>query len=164
MKTIYCSILFFLFAFNGFSQSYKMEGNELVFDESIRFKSGTAELSPENQKTLNALKDFLNEKKYVTLLRIEGHVGGKQLNLQGLSEKRAIAITKWLITEGIDCKRLIAVGFGDSKPIIAPQQPAAAENNTRIVFAIAALRDKLIGGMSADGGGQISTDPCKISK
>lgn len=163
MKTIYCSLVFFLSAFNGFSQSYKMEGNELVFEESIRFKSGTAELSQENQKTLNALRDFLNEKKYVTQLRIEGHVGGKHSNLQDLSEKRAIAITKWLIAEGIDCKRLIAVGFGDSKPIISPRQPAS-ENNTRIVFAIAALRDKLIGGMPADGGGHISTDPCKISK
>lgn len=164
MKTIYCSIVFFLLAFNGFSQSYKMEGNELVFDESIHFKSGTAELSPENQKTLNALKDFLNEKKYVTQLRIEGHVGGKTSNPLDLSEKRAVAITKWLIAEGIDCKRLIAVGFGDSKPISAAHQPTTPENNTRIVFAIAALRDKLIGGMPADGGGQISINPCKISK
>ena len=153
-------LLFFLLVYfqfiNGFAQSYKMEGNELVFDEVVHFKNGTAELTIENQKALQDVKDFLNEKKYVSLMRIEGHFEGNHQNTQALSEKRALSVCKWLITQGIDCKRLISVGFGNTKPNGA--------NNTRISFVIAALKDKLIGGMPADGGGQIAGDPCKISK
>lgn len=149
---------------SGFSQSYKMAGNELIFDEVIHFKNGTSELTNEDQKTLIALKDFLTEKKYVSLLRVEGHVGGENSNVQSLSEKRALSVCKWLSTQGVDCKRLIAVGFGNTKPTEANNTSNGAMKNTRIVFVIAALKDKLIGGMPADGGGQTAGDPCKISK
>jgi OmpA-OmpF porin, OOP family len=156
MKALLFFLLVYIQCINGFAQSYKMEGNELVFEEIVHFKNGTAELTIENQKTLHDIKDFLNEKKYVSLMRIEGHVEANNPNSQALSEKRALSVSKWLISQGIDCKRLISVGFGNTKP--------RSSANSRISFVITALKDKLIGGMPADGGGQIAGDPCKISK
>lgn len=161
---------FFLLVFCFFvssyciGQEYKIEGNELVFDQPISFKSGTAELSPDDLKTLESLFTFLEEKKYISLLRIEGHVSSNSNNAQGLSEKRAIAIAKWLVAKGIDCKRLICVGFGNNKPIVAATSAENNRKNTRINFVMAALKDKLIGGMPADGGGKIAGDPCQIAK
>lgn len=156
MKALLFFLLVYIQCINGFAQPYKMEGNELVFEEIVHFKNGTAELTIENQKTLNDVKDFLNEKKYISLMRIEGHVDGDNPNSQALSEKRALSVSKWLISQGIDCKRLISVGFGNTKP--------SSSGNTRISFVITALRDKLISGMPPDGGGQIAGNPCKISK
>lgn len=159
MRTFFFTATILLFAQIGIAQDYKMNGNELVFDQAITFNGGSAELTNNDIKILTAVKDFLNEKKYVSTLRIEGHVASNKNNAQNLSEQRANAIAKWLIQQGIDCKRLIIVGFGSTKPIVA-NEPKTIQKNTRICFVIAALRDKLIGGMSADGGGQIAGDPC----
>ena len=93
-------------------------------------------------------------------MRIEGHVSGSTTS-QALSEKRALAICKKLIAAGVDCKRLIAVGFGDTKPIEENNTPSGRAANTRISFVNAALRGHLIGGMPADGGGVVAGDVCE---
>jgi OOP family OmpA-OmpF porin len=92
-------------------------------------------------------------------VRIEGHVADGD-SKQILSEQRALAIANWLIKNGVDCKRLLAVGFGDTKPIAANDSPEKA-TNTRIVFAMAALRGRAIGGMSLDGGGKTAGEVCQ---
>ena len=52
---------------------------------------------------------------------MEGHLDNSLTGSasQILTEKRAMAICKWLIENGIDCKRLIPVGFGSAKPIVS---------------------------------------------
>ena len=59
---------------------------------------------------------------------------------------------------GVDCKRLIAVGFGSAKPVADNSTPEGKAQNRRVSFFNAALRGRLIGGMPADGGGQIAGD------
>jgi len=79
-----------------------------------------------------------------------------------LTEKRATAVGRWLVAHGIDCKRLLAVGFGSNKPIADNATPDGRAQNRRITISNAALRGRLIGGMPADGGGQpASDDLCK---
>lgn len=68
-----------------------------------------------------------------------------------------MAVARALIGKGVDCHRLVVVGFGDTKPVAAPPAPG----NTRIEFVNAALRGRLIGGMPEDGGGRIAGDPCQ---
>ena len=108
------------------------------------------------------VKDFLIQKDYITTLRVEGHSdnSGAEATNQALTEKRAFAICKWLIENGIDCKRLIAVGFGSTKPIASNDTPADKAQNRRIEFVPAAMRGKAIGGMPLDGGGVVAGDLC----
>lgn len=151
MKHSILTFAFLLSSFCCFAQDYTIEGNELKFDRQLTFKSETAILNAEDIKILTVVKNFLNEKSFVSLMRIEGHVA-TGANMQQLSAQRAEAVARWLAKEGIDCKRLIAVGFGNTKP---------SSVNNRIVFALAGLKNKLIGGMPADGGGQLAADICK---
>ena len=56
------------------------------------------------------------------LLRIEGHVGSVAPDLcQALSERRAVAVMRWLAENGVDFSRLEAVGRGCSAP--SPELP-----------------------------------------
>lgn len=87
----------------------------------------------------------------ITTLRVENHG-----DAQALTEARALAVAKALAKRGIDCHRLIAVGFGTTKPV---SQDAAKNRRTELIPA--ALRGHLIGGMPADGGGKVAGDPCK---
>jgi OOP family OmpA-OmpF porin len=77
------------------------------------------------------------------------------MDAQARSEARALAVAKALVKAGVDCKRVLPVGFGASKPAFED-----ASKNTRMVFENAALRGHAIGGMPVDGGGKVAGDPC----
>ena len=146
---------------------YAVENNELKPSAPILFADGTDKLLPESERALAAVRDFLNEKTYITLLRIEGHTdaggdagGDTAAAGQQLSERRALAVARWLVAKGVDCKRVLPVGFGDTKPLAPNDTAENRRKNRRLAFAIAALRGRLIGGMPADGGGRIAGDPC----
>lgn len=147
---------------------YTIEGNELkLTDAVVRFADRSDKLLPESERALGVVKDFLNDKTYITLFRIEGHTdaggGGDadaQQKQQQLSERRALAVARRLVEQGVDCKRLIAVGFGSTKPVAANDTAANKSKNLRLVFALAALRGRAIGGLPADGGGRVAGDVC----
>lgn len=135
----------------------KMDGQRLV-TERVEFDTFSDKLKPESDAVLELVKQYLKEKTYVTTLRIEVHSDnqGDAVKNQELSEKRAVAIAKALIAKGIDCKRLIATGFGGSKPIADTATPEGRAQNRRVSFFVAALRSRAIGGMPLDGGGKVA--------
>lgn len=142
---------------------FVIEEGALKMPGPVVFETGSDVLKPESDEVLMHAKDYLGDKTYISLMRIEGHTdstGASEVG-QALSERRALAVARWLVKKGVDCKRLLPVGFGETKPI-APND--TAENralNRRMVFANAALRGKAIGGMPVDGGGRVAGDPCK---
>jgi OOP family OmpA-OmpF porin len=135
----------------------------LVLPGPVVFETGTDKLSPASDSVLVAVRDFMQAKPDITLVRIEGHTDsdGAEAFSQRLTEARAMATAKWLTAKGIDCRRLVPVGFGSTKPLAPNDTPANKAMNRRIEFAPAALRGRPIGGLPADGGGKIAGDPCK---
>jgi len=161
MKSI-ITILFIFFSSYSYAQVPKVENGKLVLEKQVTFKTGSAELTDEGKEALIPVKEFLLQKDYISTLRIEGHSDNSLAEpaSQTLTEKRAFAVCKWLIENGIDCKRLIAVGFGSTKPIASNDDPIDKAQNRRIEFIPAALKGKAIGGMPLDGGGVAAGDPC----
>lgn len=128
---------------------YAVRNNQIVTGSAVTFAAGTAKITPGSDRALRTIQKYLNDNPTISQLRIEGHtVCGK--GDQSLSEARAKAVADWLISRGVDCKRLVAAGFGCNKPIVADH----AEMNERIEFVNVGLRGRLIGGMPADGGGK----------
>jgi len=165
MKKSLCCILCAIFlTFNGTAQNYKLEGSEVKIDLPIIFETGSSILKPESDAALKIIKKYLDDKSYISLLRVEAHTDneGDPAKNQSLSERRAFQVCMTLIAMGVDCKRLIAVGFGGTKPIEDNSTPAGKAANRRISFVNAALRGHAIGGMPADGGGVVvPADICK---
>jgi len=144
------------------AQLPKLENGKLVLEKAVTFKTGNAGLTDEGKEVLMQVKEFLVQKDYITSLRVEGHTDNSiaESESQTLTEKRALAVCKWLVENGIDCKRLIAVGFGSTKPVASNDNPVDKAQNRRMEFIPAALRGKAIGGMPLDGGGVVAGDPC----
>lgn len=155
-------IFFALFTTATYAQDYKLEGNEVKISKQILFETGSDKLKPKSMAALETVKQYLSDKSYISLLRVECHTdnSGDAIASQLLSEKRALAICKKLVEMGVDCKRLIAVGFGNTKPVADNSTPDGGAQNRRVSFFNAALRDHLIGGMPADGGGKVAADVC----
>jgi len=135
-------------------RSFQLEGNELVVPAPVVFETGTDRIKPESEAALEHVRAYLEAKSYITLLRIEQHTDSDGDAAKGLelSGKRADAVARWLVSHGVDCKRLLPVGFGNYKPVAANDSPENKAQNRRTVFVNAALRDRPIGGMPVDGG------------
>lgn len=142
---------------------YELEGNSLKIPGPVVFETGSDKLKPESEVIIDYVKGYLDDKTYISLMRIENHSdsdGNAERN-QTLSEKRALAVARALVAKGVDCKRLIAVGFGGSKPIESNSTPEGKAKNRRTTFVNAALRGRPIGGMPVDGGGKVAGDVCR---
>jgi OmpA-OmpF porin, OOP family len=139
-----------------------IEGNRLRLPGPIVFRTGSDEIDPVSHEILEIVFDYMFEKPEITLLRVEGHtdnVGGTAPNQQ-LSERRAMSVVRFLIGKGLDCRRIIPVGFGETKPIASNATDSGKAENRRTEFHNAELRGKAIGGLPKDGGGRIAGDPC----
>ena len=154
--------IFLLTSFSSMAQDYKLEGNEVKISRPVLFETGSDKLTGESTAALEIIKQYLTDKSYISTLRVECHDDntGNEAAKQLLTEKRAFAVCKKLVEMGVDCKRLIAVGFGSTKPVADNSTPEGKAQNRRVSFFNAALRGRLIGGMPADGGGQIAGDAC----
>ncbi len=138
--------------------SFQLQGHELVLPSPITFKPGSATLTDASTPALEHLKAYLDAKAYISTLRIEGHAA--EPRSQELTEQRALAVAHWLVARGVDCKRLVPVGFGNTKPVADNATPEGRAQNTRITAVNAGLRNRPIGGMPMDGGGKLAGDAC----
>jgi outer membrane protein OmpA-like peptidoglycan-associated protein len=106
--------------------------------ESIVFGNGEATLTPEMYDDLDKIVDFLLDNQDFKL-RINGHTdsdGREDFNL-ALSQQRADAILEYMVFFGnIEPERIIAKGFGSSKPILTDHSDRAKKLNRRVEFEL----------------------------
>jgi outer membrane protein OmpA-like peptidoglycan-associated protein len=84
---------------------------------------------------LNRLKDFMASNAEINI-EIQGHVymvGENSVSAQKLSEARAKRVLIYLADHGIDRNRMIAVGYGNTKPIYPNAKLAYEEQANRRV-------------------------------
>jgi OmpA-OmpF porin, OOP family len=109
-----------------------VECSKLVDGVLVHFATGSAALTPEARATLDKTLDCLKDGRY----EVAGHtdnVGNSAAN-QKLSEARANAVVAYLTGKGFDTRRLIAVGFGDTKPIADNATAEGRAQNRRMAF------------------------------
>jgi OOP family OmpA-OmpF porin len=142
---------------------FKEEGHGLKIPGPVVFQSGSDKLDPVSDEVLAVVADYLESKPNITLMRIEGHTDsdGAAAGNQTLSEKRAMAVARWIIAQGVACSRLIPVGFGQTKPIVPNDTPDNKAQNRRVMFINAAVKGRPLGNQPVDGGGKVGGDPCK---
>ena len=87
--------------------------------EEIEFIPGTSQIMVSSEPKLKRLKDFLALNSDLKI-EIQGHVfsiGDNSFAAQKVSEARAKRVLKYLVENGIDKKRLKAVGYGNTRPV-----------------------------------------------
>jgi len=105
---------------------------------NIYFDLNKATLRPESYPVLDSIARMLLENPTVKV-EIGGHTdtrGSFTYNLR-LSQSRAESVRQYLISRGVEPERLIAKGYGASKPIIKNARTEAEhEQNRRVEFRI----------------------------
>ena len=108
-----------------------------VMQEDIYFQKGSYRLQPQARTILHRNAEFLKKYPHVSLI-IEGHTnerGSRESNI-AFGDRRAGAVKSFLIKEGIDRSRLIAVSFGKERPVDIGSSEKARAKNRRVHFVV----------------------------
>lgn len=93
-----------------------------AFDLVVKFKYNSDVLEPEAKLNLDEFaKALKNPQLAKSSFLVEGHTdaaGTPNYNLD-LSERRAKSVVDYLNAQGIDTSRLLARGYGQTKPLVA---------------------------------------------
>jgi chemotaxis protein MotB len=114
-----------------------LQGIRLSFEDQILFDFGKAKVNPAGYSLLNQVAKVI--KKVPNPVRVEGHTDNIPIRTSRfpsnweLSVARAVNVVKYF-TEicHIDPRRLSAVGYGESRPIVANNTPANRTKNRRV--------------------------------
>ena len=100
-----------------------------AFDLVVKFKYNSDELEPEAKLNLDEFAKALKTPQLAKqTFMVEGHTdaaGNANYNLN-LSQRRAQAVVRYLGGHGVNASKLVAKGYGQSKPIAA--DPLSGDN------------------------------------
>ena len=116
----------------------KVEKKKIVITRTIHFEFDKAVIRPISFSVLDAVASILKQDPGIRKVRIEGHTDGKgsdSYNMK-LSQKRADAVQEYLSGHGIETSRLIAIGYGETRPIDTNETPEGRARNRRVEFII----------------------------
>ena len=105
--------------------------------EDVYFNKGRYSLSSGAQEILKRKATWLMKNPDLTVL-VEGHTderGSKEYNF-ALGDLRAGAVKSFLIRQGIESPRLIAVSYGNERPIDTRKTERDREKNRRVHFVV----------------------------
>lgn len=127
----------------------------VYLEGKVVFDTARWTLRPESERVLKQLLEYLQANPDISRIRLEGHTddrAGEEYN-QGLSVHRAMAVADWLVDHGLDNMRLLAVAFGESRPLRSNASPEGRQENRRASFHIAEVSGtRFLGRDPANGG------------
>src|SRR6266699_2438817 len=111
--------------------------SDLLARGKIRFESGRAAIDQDSAGLLDRLIETALRCPSVNI-EIAGHTDadGEDGFNQALSEKRAQAVTDFLVKAGLPAERFTATGYGSSQPVAANDSDEGKAQNRRIDFVV----------------------------
>ena len=119
-------------------------GDRFVFQSSVLFDVGKADLSAAGKPSLDHLAEAVGDltreipPDIPWVLRVDGHTDARPVNggpfksNWELSAARAIAVAHYLVSKGVDPHYLAAAGFGEYQPLDPGTSDEAYQKNRRI--------------------------------
>jgi outer membrane protein OmpA-like peptidoglycan-associated protein len=112
--------------------------DKIVILDKVFFDTGKSTIQAKSFALLDQVSTILRTHQEIAKVRVEGHTDDKgedAANLK-LSQERADAVRAYLTSKGIDAARLLAEGFGETRPAATGATSAAREQNRRVEFVI----------------------------
>ena len=118
------------------------KGLVITFVAEVLFDSGKAKLRKESFPILDKVVRILDEEVPDNNIGIEGHTDNVPIKYSGwksnweLSTQRALSVLYYLEAEGINPKRLSAIGYGEYQPIVSNDTAEGRQTNRRVEIVI----------------------------
>jgi OmpA-OmpF porin, OOP family len=116
----------------------QVQGKEITIKQQIQFALDSAVILPESSGLLTEIADVILKNPRIKRIEVQGHTdntGPADHNRQ-LSDDRANSVKNWLVQHGVSADRLMAKGYGDTRPIAPNVTEAMKARNRRVQFII----------------------------
>ncbi|HEX8704182.1 MAG TPA: OmpA family protein [Myxococcaceae bacterium] len=117
-------------------QQVAIQSGRIELKDTVHFDTAKAKIQSRSFKLLDQVAKILKEHPELEKIWIEGHTdsqGKPEKNLK-LSQDRAEAVRTYLIKKGIAPGRLVAQGFGQTRPIADNKTAKGRAANRRVDF------------------------------
>jgi outer membrane protein OmpA-like peptidoglycan-associated protein len=114
----------------GSLDTYTMSGEPT----QITFKSGSATLSDEAKASLDMIASDVSGQRSGYILEIQGYTdsqGAESFN-EGLSQRRAETVLRYLVSKNVPLFRVSIVGLGEANPVAPNNTSAGRKQNRRV--------------------------------
>jgi chemotaxis protein MotB len=116
----------------------------MTLPETILFASGKADLKADARRHLDKISAVLNRDYAGDKIRVEGHTDSQPIAKSkkqwqdnwDLSCNRAMEVVRYLISKGIDPRRVYAAGYGPYKPVATNDTAPGRAKNRRVVIVV----------------------------
>ena len=134
----------------GENPDIRIVGDRFVLQSELLFDTASAELGERGKQQVTKLSQTLSSvaadipSDIEWIVRIDGHTDRRPINTKEypsnweLSTARALAIVRYMITQGVPAKRLAATGFGEFHPLVSQRSAEAYAKNRRIEIKLTA--------------------------
>jgi outer membrane protein OmpA-like peptidoglycan-associated protein len=139
-------------------------GEQLSIPEQIEFELAESRIkqTPKTLATLEKLAETMKTHPNITKLRVEGHTdnAGKAKANDKLSKARAEAVAQWLAQHDIAASRIVTVGYGAKRPLVANDTADHRAMNRRTEYYVEELDGKKVdeaakvASVASSGGGK----------
>ncbi len=119
----------------------RVTAEEITLLEQVKFriaKSDPAPIDPASEPLLTEVRDALAQHPELVKLEVQAHTdsdGNAKFN-ETLSTDRAESVKKWLVDHGVASDRLVAKGYGSSKPLADNKTLAGRAKNRRMQIVV----------------------------
>ncbi|MCB9786649.1 MAG: OmpA family protein [Deltaproteobacteria bacterium] len=129
-------------------QKVKMSKGRILILDKVFFAPGKAVIKKQSFGLLEEVAQTLVDNPQITKLRVEGHTDsqGADADNQRLSAERAQSVRDFLLAHGVDAVRLIATGYGETKPVASNGNAKGRAANRRVEFTILTVNGQPVEG------------------
>jgi len=111
---------------------------KIIIMQKIHFEFNKSNVRPVSYPILDDVVKVLEQNPQIRKIRIEGHtdwIGSDAYNMK-LSQRRAESVREYLVKKGVSPDRLIATGYGKSRPIADNNTDEGRARNRRTEFTV----------------------------
>lgn len=123
----------------GTGVSVTRNGNNIILNMpgNVTFETNSANIEASFYPVLNSVALVLKEFDK-TVVDVAGHADstGNAANNQALSQRRAGSVSAYLVSQGLNTQRVIAVGYGDTRPLVSNNTAEGRQQNRRVEITL----------------------------
>ncbi|MFN4295701.1 MAG: OmpA family protein [Brevundimonas sp.] len=110
----------------------------VLSDDSVKFPTDVASLSPEAEQRLSELAQRLRAENANVYLEIQGYTDstGSEAYNDELGLARAEAVRRYLNRQGVALNRMSTISYGPSEPVASNDTPEGRAQNRRVAIVV----------------------------
>ncbi len=114
----------------------KLEAKQIVILDKVFFETNKDIIKPESFKLLDEVASVILANPQVGRVEVAGHTDsdGNDTDNLDLSQRRSDSVKRYLEGKGVPTERLVAKGYGETKPLESNKSSKGKAKNRRVEF------------------------------